>query len=95
MADARIPVAALLLNWRQAESTLQCFVDLLECGHDGLRILIMDNGSGDGSLERLQSAAGDAEVIGFEENLGYCAAMNRVVVGPAAGHLLHGARERP
>ncbi|MEM7203383.1 MAG: glycosyltransferase family 2 protein [Planctomycetota bacterium] len=67
-------VAALILNWRQPELTLQSLSDLRECGYPNLDILVMDNGSGDDSVERLRTAR--AEVMAFDDNLGYCAAMN-------------------
>ena len=70
-------VAALVLNWRLPDVTLQCVADLVACGYPALDVLVMDNGSGDGSAERLQSEAEGAEVRAFDENLGYCAAMNR------------------
>ncbi len=89
MAETGVSVAALLLNWRQVEATLQCLRDLLACGHDRLQVLVMDNGSGDGSADRLCSDAGPAEVLTFEENLGYCAAMNRGIAWAAE----HGAEQ--
>lgn len=70
-------VAALVLNWRLPDVTLQCLADLRASGSDELRILVMDNGSADGSAERLEAGIGAAELMAFPENLGYCAAMNR------------------
>lgn len=70
-------VAALVLNWRLTDVTLQCLEDLAQCGYPALEVLVMDNGSGDGSAERLQNEAAAAEVTAFPENIGYCAAMNR------------------
>jgi GT2 family glycosyltransferase len=82
VVDAEIRVAALLLNWRQVEATLRCLADLIACGHRGLEVLVMDNGSGDGSAERLRVEA-SAEVLAFDENLGYCEAMNRGIAWAA------------
>lgn len=70
-------IASLVLNWRLPDVTLQCLADLLACGYPALEILVMDNGSGDGSAERLRREARGAEVMAFAHNLGYCAAMNR------------------
>lgn len=70
-------MAALVLNWRLPDVTLQCLSDLAACGYPALDVLVMDNGSGDGSAERLEDGAHGAEVLAFEHNLGYCAAMNR------------------
>ena len=74
----RARVAAVVLNWRQCDATLSVWKDLRACGHALLRVLLIDNGSGDGSAQRLRLAVGDdAEVMAFDHNLGYCAAMNR------------------
>jgi hypothetical protein len=71
-------VLAIVLNWRQCDATLSVLADLRACGSGDLAILLIDNGSGDGSAERLRAAAGDAvELLAFADNLGYCAAMNR------------------
>ena len=84
-------VAVLLLNWRQAELTEACLADLTAAADRRVHILVMDNGSGDGSSDRLRaavdatcrasgpSASGPAavELVAFDENLGYCGAMNR------------------
>jgi len=70
-------VAALVLNWRLVDVTLQCLDDLARCGYPALDVLVMDNGSGDGSAERLEQAGAATEVMAFPENIGYCAAMNR------------------
>ncbi len=70
-------VAALVLNWRLPDVTLQCLADLRSSGGPDLDILVMDNGSGDGSVERLEAGMNGTELMAFPENLGYCAAMNR------------------
>jgi GT2 family glycosyltransferase len=84
VGDAVPKVAALLLNWRQAQLTLRCLQDLLAVQGVALRVLVMDNGSGDGSAGLLAAAVGAAvatgaavEFLGFDQNLGFCAAMNR------------------
>lgn len=86
MADGPRGVAALLLNWRQPDLTLQCLRDLLAGAAADLRVLVLDNGSGDDSSTRLAAAVADAEqelgpgrveLLALPENLGYCGAMNR------------------
>jgi GT2 family glycosyltransferase len=72
-------VIALVLNWRLVGPTLQVLADLLASGFHGLHTVLADNGSGDGSAERLAGAIEgreDVEVLAIEENLGYCAAIN-------------------
>ena len=75
-SSTALRVAVIVLNWRQAQATLACLRDLRDSGHDNLRVLLVDNGSGDGSVEELRAEQG-AEVIALEANLGYCKAVNR------------------
>lgn len=91
MAEGAPVVAALLLNWRRSDLTEQCLADLCRCGARAgpeapadLRVLVMDNGSGDDSPARLgravaaAAAAGlPAELLVFDTNLGFAGAMNR------------------
>ncbi len=81
-------VCVLVLNWRQSDATLALLADLSVCedspGADGAvefehRVLVMDNGSGDDSVKRLEGAAGVDEFLAFDTNRGYCAAMNEGV----------------
>jgi len=84
VVEAAPEVAALLLNWRQALLTECCLQDLVAAKQPGLRVLVMDNGSGDDSPAQLQRAAEAASSSGlateltvFDENLGFAGAMNR------------------
>lgn len=83
MAEPEV-VAALLLNYRRAGLTRTCLRDLLQAEGARLRVLLLDNGSGDGSSEELERAADEArhaghavETLALPANVGYGAAMNR------------------
>jgi hypothetical protein len=71
------PVVALVLNWNRAEETCLCLADLAACGYPELRVIAIDNGSRDGSAERIRNEHPDVELMALPANLGYCAAMNR------------------
>lgn len=85
MAEPRRPrTAALLLNWRRAELTLQCLQDLLATDVP-LYVLVMDNGSADGSAttlrEQVPALAAAAprhtvELVELPHNLGFTGGMN-------------------
>jgi GT2 family glycosyltransferase len=88
VADAGEPpqVAALLLNWRHAELTATCLHDLLAARAVPMHVLVMDNGSDDGSAARLAALVAELapraaphrlEFVAFEHNLGFTGAMNR------------------
>lgn len=79
-------VGTLLLNWRHADLTLQCLRDLLAQTEVPTHVLVIDNGSGDGSAATLQravqelgSAVGPHRItcLGLPQNLGFTGGMNR------------------
>lgn len=85
MAEAARPrTAALLLNWRRADLTLQCLGDLLVTDVP-LHVLVIDNGSGDGSVAALRQRAPalaaahpqhTVELVELPQNLGFTGGMN-------------------
>ena len=84
MAKTGMQVAAVLLNWRQAQLTEDCLRDLVAASPPGLGVLVIDNGSGDDSPARLQVAVEAArsdglvvEMVVFDDNLGFAGGMNR------------------
>lgn len=85
-------VAVLLLNWRRAELTRQCLADLLASTDLPLHVLLIDNGSGDGSVDLLQRAAAESgaapgphrvDVLALAENQGFAGGMNRGIAWAA------------
>lgn len=88
MADVNAPatVAALLLNFRKPALTEQALADLLGVADVGVRVLVIDNGSADGSAARLGAVVAahrangrDVELLELPENLGFAGAMNEGV----------------
>jgi len=82
---AEIPeVAALLLNWRRAAMTLQCLRDLLATTGVSLRVLVIDNGSGDDSAAVLGHGVRELgattthriELEALAQNVGFAGGMN-------------------
>lgn len=61
LADATVPkLAIIIINWNGWRDTIECLEALLRA--DGaFRVVIVDNGSEDGSLERLQAWASGEE----------------------------------
>jgi GT2 family glycosyltransferase len=74
-SDAR--VAAVLLNWNGCDFTIDCVRTLLEQSYSALRIIIIDNGSADDSVQRLQGIFGEAVTVqALGENRGFCGGCN-------------------
>jgi GT2 family glycosyltransferase len=94
VADQHRAVAALLLNFRRPDLTAQCLADLLAVTDVALHVLLIDNGSGDGSAAQLEAMAATAagagrrvEVLLLPQNVGYAAAMNRGIAWASAAAL--------
>ena len=73
-------VAAIIPTWRKAADSLDAIASLRAGTLPPAVTIVLDNGSGDGTLETLRAATStmtDVEVIGLPENLGFAAAVNR------------------
>lgn len=66
----------LVLNWRQPAVTVDCVRSLLDGGVTAHDVLLIDNGSGDGSAESLANAFPDVPLLALGENLGYAGGNN-------------------
>jgi len=71
-----IRVLAILLNWRQPEMTIECVRALQASDYSALDILVIDNGSGDGSAQILPSNLFDVKVVSLPENVGFARGCN-------------------
>ena len=68
-------VAIILVNWNRKEDTLECISSLRKMDYKNFRIIVLDNGSNDGSQEFLRQI-NDIEFIDNGENLGIVKANN-------------------
>jgi GT2 family glycosyltransferase len=70
-------VYPIIVNWNLAQETIDCIHSLLAAGAQPGRIILVDNGSTDGSAERLHAAFGDAiTLIASPTNLGFAGGNN-------------------
>jgi len=78
MAEHQTPrVTALVLNWRRPGDTVDAVRSLLDSNHPGLSVLVVENGSGDDSAERLRrELPGGVELLINDENLGFAGGNN-------------------
>ncbi|MEM2990371.1 MAG: glycosyltransferase family 2 protein [Halobacteria archaeon] len=73
----RLPlVYVVVLNWNRKDDTIECVGSLLEMDYPNFRIVVVDNGSDDGSVEALKARFPALEVLVNSENLGYAAGNN-------------------
>lgn len=57
MTDDRATAAVVLLNWNGWQDTIECLESLLASDYTDFQVVVCDNGSRDGSLERIQAWA--------------------------------------
>lgn len=70
-------VVAVVLNWCGYEVSRACVESLLSCAYEPLEVLIVDNGSPDGSGAQLNETFPDIPYLQTGENLGYAGGNNR------------------
>ena len=69
-------VYVVTLNWNRREDTLTCLHSLQQLAYPAYRLLVIDNGSSDGSVEAIRREFPAAEVLVNEHNLGFAAGAN-------------------
>lgn len=74
--DAAPLVYAVVLNWNQPQHTIECVRSLLGQQPRAPRLLVVDNGSTDNSVEVIRHAFPEVELIAGERNLGFAGGVN-------------------
>jgi len=75
----------LLLNWNGKPLLQECLDSVLEQSYPDFEILVVDNGSTDGSVEFIRAGYGDrVRLVPLEKNLGFSGG-NNVGIGRARG----------
>ena len=69
-------VWCVLLNWNGREDTLACLESLRAQEYPALRVIVVDNGSGDGSVEAVRGAFPEVMVLEAGGNLGFARGNN-------------------
>src|SRR5437867_2508406 len=69
-------VTAVIVNWETPAYTVDAARALLDEGLEPAQLVIIDNGSKDGSFEEITSALPGCDVRHLEQNIGYARAAN-------------------
>ena len=74
---ARSPrVSVTILNLNSFEVTLDCLRSLRQIDYPNYEVVLVDNGSTDGSADRLAAAAPEVRLLRSESNLGFAGGCN-------------------
>lgn len=77
IVQERVPaVAAIILNWNRRDDTLACLGSLQDIDYQNLQVILVDNGSTDGTVAAVRQRFPDVEIIQNDANLGYAAGCN-------------------
>ncbi len=81
----------VIVNWNTGGQLRACLASIAAAAQDGFvlnRVVVVDNGSKDGSAEGLQDFSVPLMVLRNRENRGFAAACNQGAQGSAADYLL-------
>ena len=70
-------VLAVVVNWNRGEDTLECLRSLEQQTYPRMGIIVVDNGSEDGSPESIQRNFPGVELIRLSRNTGFAGGFNR------------------
>ncbi len=73
---SRRTVAVVLVTWNQKHDAAECLLSLIGCTWKALDIIVVDNGSTDGTPESVKASFPQVHVIQSASNLGFPGATN-------------------
>jgi GT2 family glycosyltransferase len=75
--DPQTPLSAIVVNWNGREHLEVCLGSLCRQSLTGMEILLVDNGSTDGSLDLVRARFGEAvRIVALDHNRGYAGGLN-------------------
>ena len=70
------PLSVVVVNWNGRHHLPDCLGSLLDSGYDHLQVILVDNGSSDGSVAYVRSRFPGVEVLAASENLRWAGGNN-------------------
>ena len=64
-------VTVIVLNWNGKDLTIDCINSLKKVNYSNFNILLVDNGSSDGSVELLKEKFPEVSILSLEKNFGF------------------------
>lgn len=69
-------VAVVVLNWNGKADTLECLKSIQQIDYPFFEVVVVDNGSQDGSIEAIRESFPDVMLLATGKNLGYAGGNN-------------------
>lgn len=77
MINTELPsVNIVILNWNGWKDTIECLQSVQQINYRNFCVLVVDNGSSDKSVEQIQQAFPDVDILQTGANLGYAGGNN-------------------
>ncbi|HEX2069386.1 MAG TPA: glycosyltransferase family 2 protein [Actinomycetota bacterium] len=70
------PVHVVVLNWNGWRDTIRCVRSVTRSTHRNHHVVVVDNGSDDGSVRRIRSACPEVTIVEAPTNLGFAGGSN-------------------
>jgi GT2 family glycosyltransferase len=70
-------VAVVILNWNGGDDILDCLKSVFESTHNTIEVIIVDNGSSDGSSDKIRARFPPTHFINNPRNLGFAKGSNQ------------------
>jgi GT2 family glycosyltransferase len=74
-------VLVVVVNWNGIQVLGECLEGLRKQAYQDFSVVMVDNGSGDGSVEFVRKRYPEVKVIGLAKNYGFCVANNMAIKG--------------
>jgi GT2 family glycosyltransferase len=71
------PVAIVILNWNGGNDILDCLASVFESSHTAIEVVVVDNGSVDGSSDAIRARFTQVHFITNPQNLGFAKGSNQ------------------
>ncbi|PDW03888.1 glycosyltransferase family 2 protein [Candidatus Viridilinea mediisalina] len=79
-------VTIIVLHWLNDQRTQRCLEALQQLDYPQYRIVLVDNGSHNGSLERLRASFPSIEILALAQNYGFAGGINPAIRAALATH---------
>lgn len=77
MEPANQTVAVIILNWNGGDDILDCLESVFESTHNAIEVVVVDNGSKDGSSDAIRFRFPQTQFIDNPRNLGFAKGSNQ------------------